>query len=356
MTISKPVHTLAAAFLIAAGISCSRSPAYELGLYHWRTTVEYDTQDRAFFRSHNITRMYVRFFDVTYNRQRGETVPTAPAHIRRPYDPGCETVPVVFITQDAISHCTTNNVDALAGKIISRIRLMADEIGIASSVNELQLDCDWTRGTKDSYFALISAIQRHTARVFPGTAVSSTIRLHQIKYAESLGIPPADSGMLMIYNVRSPHDFAASNAIYNQPDAMRYLMYLPDYPLRLDYALPLYSQGRQFNAHTNFIRLINGLTDDDIDTNQFTRIGAHRYAASTDSYIDSRRVMRGDFIIIDDTDLAAVRRIIPLITRYGRNARDGVAKTHVVLYHYEPSIRERFSHEKLFGSDSFRHR
>jgi hypothetical protein len=70
--------------------------------------------------------------------------------------------------------------------------------------------------------------------------ISTTIRLHQVKYFERTGIPPVDKYVLMFYNMGKLGK-TESNSIYNSPDAAKYIQSLNKYPKKLDIALPIFS-------------------------------------------------------------------------------------------------------------------
>ena len=73
--------------------------------------------------------------------------------------------------------------------------------------------------------------------------IEVTIRLHQIKYASKTGVPPADSGMLMYYNMSDFTSIDTKNYILDIDVAKRYHYNFDTYPLALDLALPLYTQA-----------------------------------------------------------------------------------------------------------------
>jgi hypothetical protein len=76
----------------------------------------------------------------------------------------------------------------------------------------------------------------------PETRLSATIRLHQYKFPDRTGVPPADRGLLMFYNTGDIHDPDEPNSIFQPAAAEKYLHGAPPrYPLPLDVALPVFS-------------------------------------------------------------------------------------------------------------------
>ncbi len=66
--------------------------------------------------------------------------------------------------------------------------------------------------------------------------LSTTIRLHQL----SMEVPPADYGVLMLYNTGNPEKYAERNPILDIRDVMLYISKLDDYALPLAAAYPVF--------------------------------------------------------------------------------------------------------------------
>lgn len=73
------------------------------------------------------------------------------------------------------------------------------------------MDCDWTPATKDRYFNFLREVKRQQ----PTVLLSVAVRLHQYRDRTSSGIPPADRGLLMCYNMAPVQERAPANAIYD---------------------------------------------------------------------------------------------------------------------------------------------
>ena len=75
-------------------------------IYYWRTTFELDSAETAYLKKHNVTRMYLRMFDVVtehdFLNNVMEAVPIATTKFVTPVPEGVEIVPVVYITIDAL--------------------------------------------------------------------------------------------------------------------------------------------------------------------------------------------------------------------------------------------------------------
>ena len=198
-------------------------------VYYWSTVLDIDSTKQAFIDRHGISRMYVRYFDVVAGED-GSPVPNATLRFRTGVPRGMEIVPTVYIVNDCMAADTTD----LARLTLRRIMQMnaTNDVG---KVKEIQIDCDWTRRTRQRYFGFLRTLRAMAAA--RGIKVSATIRLHQL--AE--GAPPVDRGVLMMYNTGDFTDISCGKPILDMRDAAPYLRHLADYELPLSAAYPIYS-------------------------------------------------------------------------------------------------------------------
>lgn len=122
-------------------------------------------------------------------------------------------VPVVFITNQTLENIDTTATKLLAFKISKRIQGIITTNQLPTP-EEIQIDCDWTGGTREKYFLLLTELQKFP--LFQNTIWSATIRLHQVKFMENTGIPPVDRGMLMFYNMGNIEDINTPDSIYDK--------------------------------------------------------------------------------------------------------------------------------------------
>ncbi|MFN8154253.1 MAG: hypothetical protein U0Y08_08190 [Bacteroidia bacterium] len=215
-------------FIIAGFSSCKQDRTVQPAIYYWKTTFDPAEEEIRKIKSLGINKLYLHFFDVKF--EAGNVVPVAKLNVETPMPAVMEVVPVVYITNESLQQTSVAGTDSLAYYIEQLIRAIGENNHIL--YKEIQIDCDWTDGTKDKYFALLKSIKK-----LSGKMISCTIRLHQIKYQEKTGIPPADRGMLMFYNMGNLRDPKTTNSIFDQTTAKKYLARGLSYPLELDLAL-----------------------------------------------------------------------------------------------------------------------
>ncbi len=234
---------IACAILLAICGCTSRHETSHNAIYYWRTTLDLTQAERDFLKDHDIDWLYLRYFDVDmdWNADNYAPVPKATIIFNDSLPQGAEIVPVVYITPDAIENMQMRE-DEYADKILRRVTAMSLRHGI--DFEELQLDCDWARLTRDTYYRLCEEVKR---RLGDGKRLSSTIRLHQLTQDP----PPVDCGVLMVYNTGNLQRMTTDNSIFSRRDIEPYLRddRLTDYPLPLDIAYPAYGWSLLFEAN-----------------------------------------------------------------------------------------------------------
>ena len=227
-------------FLLFFAFSCTENQERERihSAYYWTTTFNMSPLKTDFLKRNNIKRLYVRFFDVVMAEQGA--MPNATIEFRDSMPVNIEIVPTVFIMND----CMAQKQEDLSHKIVERVLKMCRTHDI-TNVREMQIDCDWTARTEQNYFSFLDELRNQLQE--KGMALSVTIRLHQL----SMTTPPADRGILMLYNTGDVTDRSCHNPILDIRDVKPYLKYLDDYKLNLSAAYPLFSwnvlfRGNQF--------------------------------------------------------------------------------------------------------------
>ena len=110
-------------------------------VYYWRTTFRMNDYERNFIKEHNITKMYVRFFDVVENWD-GKIMPVGTMIFIDKVPQDIEIVPTVYISSEAIARY-----EEIKDKLLARIEDMASANGV--KYGEIQIDCDWTESSAE---------------------------------------------------------------------------------------------------------------------------------------------------------------------------------------------------------------
>jgi hypothetical protein len=172
--------------------------------------------------------------------------------------------------------------------------------------------------------------------------LSVTIRLHQFADPGGTGLPPADHGVLMFYNMGNLNAWTEENSILNLPAAVPYLSGRSRYPLDLDLALPVYSWGVLYRDG-RLQRLVNDLQVSNLrDTSHFRQLSPFRFIVAKSTYLQGQYVYRDDLIRVEAVQLRDLERALELLQPFfGR--RDHT----LILYHLDAALLKSFSHDEL---------
>jgi len=306
-------------------VSCSQdSPTPTLrSAYYWSTTWQMDSSKMNFIREHHIERLYVRYFDVVMD-EAGNIVPNATiqfdtssasqqAELNSPIPEDIEVIPVVYIVNDCLRPASLSSASSLkssttqlANKILTRI-LQISEANDIPQAKEIQIDCDWTASTQETYFDFLKVL-REKAQA-QGIKLSATIRLHQL----SMIPPPVDRGILMMYNTGDAKQLKCQKPILDMKDVAPYIQHLADYPLKLSAAYPLFRWNILFREG-KFVGIMHA--DDDFP------------------------VLPGDSIVVRQPEMSDIMEAIKSI-----NAQNKEINNEIILFDLNNSNIKRFSSE-----------
>ncbi len=313
-------------------ISCSKEKTRSVtnGVYYWKTVFHLDQNELDWIRDNNIKKIYTRFFDVDWDPSTSQPLPVGNLKINSNNIPGVEIIPTVFITNKTFLNIPDSSINNLASKIFEKIRSQASAFE-QMEIKEIQLDCDWTEKTKEKYFNFINDFKLNCVQ--ENILVSATIRLHQVKYFEMTGVPPADRGSLMFYNMTSVADLATKNSIFDEEIAKKYLVNFDRYPLKLDVILPAFSWGVLFSRN-KISGIINDVNFDELESNDsFELLKGNTFKVVKNIFFHERYLKKNDQIRIEEITPETTKLAAELIAPYIIN--DSLV---VSLYHLNKEL------------------
>jgi len=306
--------------------------------YHWQTALELSRPEQAYLKASNAGRLYIKFFDVDWDKERNMPVPQATLEVRPGGWEGKAIVPCVFITNEVFEQLPQAEIAGLAQRVAERIERLSAGFP-AGSIPEIQFDCDWTESTRAAYFQFLEAQGRFFASK---RLLSATIRLHQVRYYRRTGVPPVDRGMLMFYNVGDLRDWNEPNSILRIENALPYLDKFERYPLPMDLALPLFAWGVIFRDG-RMIRLMNNLRETDLgDSSRFTKLETGRFEVVKSTYLNGYYLYRGDRIRTETVDADLLRETVRILAPYFRHRAFTTA-----FYHLDSTTIKYLPYEQL---------
>lgn len=217
-----------------------KSSNESIAFYYWKTHYHLNSFERAYLQKQDVQKIYLHCFDIAL--ENGQPKPQGVLLWQEAALKGIEYIPTVFIQNEILQKADTSHLHELAQHTFSLCKqiLAAQQL----SIKELQIDCDWTESTRDSYFYFLKCLKQNNI------TLSTTLRLYQYKYATKSGIPPADYVSLMCYNMGNMKKAQNENSILNKNDLQAYLQSAKAYPLPLNIALPIFNWTLLYSNQT----------------------------------------------------------------------------------------------------------
>lgn len=318
--------------------------AEQNGAYYWKTTIKKDPKLAAFVGRHDVRRIYLHVYDVVVDTMMsyldGGVVPNATLRFEdgQLMDDICDDtlvtyVPTVYITLEAMKKMKAGEGE-WARKLVTRTMNMCSYNGI-KRVEGMQLDCDWTPSTRQSFFALCDNVRGLLAGRAPKATLSCTIRLHQLAMAP----PPVDYGVLMVYNTGAFDNPDARNSIIHIDDVRPYLKRIAGYALHLDVAYPVYEWQLLFRQR----RFAGLLREANLaDTACFKQMKPNLYRVRKRTYLGDKALEEDDIIRLETSDPSAVAQVKDLVEA----ALKGKPHSNI-LYHLDSDNLKKYTDDEI---------
>ncbi len=298
--------------------------------YHWKSDAILSSVEKEALVAINAKKTYIHYFDVVASE--GNNRPVGVVQAIDPLFKNQDVIPVVFISNKVFKN-KDQNISELVNQIAALVQQI-HHIYFENDAEEIQIDCDWTKSTKAAYFQFLKLLKKKVT-------LSTTIRLHQIKYQKETGVPPADYGVLMLYNVGELNNFK-ENSILNSTIVSQYIKKTSTYPLLLDVALPFFSQVVIKNKE-NDIRLINNVVVEDFskDTIHFQSIGTNQFKVIKKKLYKGHYLYKDYVLKLEKTSVAEILSSNALVQRSNLNLRN------TILYHLDETEIEQQKFKEL---------
>ncbi len=310
--------------------------------YYWKTTLDISEKNIDYLKEIGIKKLYIRFFDITWDKQKQIPIPCDKLIVKRGKELPFGLIPVVFITQDVLYKIRTQDINNLSKNIINEIIIYLDRFEIKDgNIDEIQIDTDWTKTTREKYFLLIKNINNYCKIKYPNIKISVTLRLHQIHNYES-NIPPVKSVTLMVYQTSNPYTFKNKNSILNRETAQYYLRDIGKYPIKINIALPIFSWLVHFDEDKNFVRIINNYDRDVFVKNKnLKKIDDKIFVAKENFYFNNKKIYKNDILKIEESHFNENIKLLKFIKNKLNNDN-----FNLILYHFDYEDIKRITNGK----------
>lgn len=328
--------------LIVFTVSCSHKTEVTRGFYAWQS--HYDVDDvtnQKLFQSFAGERLYLKMFEVTYDEKAG-AIPVSKTNVKLhdEFMSTAELVPCVFIENDVLSKINSLQLNELADNIIFLVDKYINEELFESTAsnkiyNEIQLDCDWSKGNQEIYFDLIKLIKEKSQKT-----VSCTMRLYPYKYRDQMGTPPVDRIMLLCYNLLNPTKNTDKNSILEIEELKKYIDFETPYPVPVDVGLPAYSSGYRFDQQ-RFSGVFHAVPKGFENIALATKDKLH-FIVKKDTTINNKFFQKGEKIKIERVSESDLLEAAQLVSNHLKQS-----KMNVVIYHLDHEELNQYNHEVL---------
>lgn len=294
-------------FLLFLVVSCNKKEEHPYTFYYWKTNLKLDHEEKKALDQATVPYLYTRFFDV--DKVNGKFQPVAVITKDKSFQTDKQIVPTVFITNQTLLGISAEEIKFLAESIHLLIQKKTEEYHLKTN-NEIQIDCDWTAGTRNDYFKFLKELKK-----ISGKEITCTLRLHQVKDKKQTGIPPIEKVYLMCYSTSSPLEKSDKNSILDVSILKSYLSKMEDYPIKkIEVALPIYSWGIVTN-HLGKHKLINALSKRDLENPNFKKISDHESEVLKEGFYFGSYLNKGFKIKAEEISKEQLEEVITFLQK-----------------------------------------
>lgn len=316
---------------------CKQKSIIHPTFYFWRTNYKNNKVETDYLHKFKSKSLYVRIMDVDFNPDFQQDVPISPIKFSDPLPKTIGIIPVVFLVNHIFNDIDSSRIKSLASRIAVFVDAKVKQAG-KTDYSELQIDCDWTKTTRDQYFNFLDQLKAQP--LLKNKTISVTLRLHQVKNKSTSGIPPVKKAMLMCYNMGNLRKYGEQNSILDQREMDIYLKdYLSNYPLKLDVALPIFEWAVVFR-NKEYAGISKRITKDQInDKNLFKQKGRSILYDLLSDY-PAAGLKRGDVIRWEEISAVDLFTTSNFLSRYLKPG-----ERNLVFYHLDTDLLKHFTDE-----------
>lgn len=316
--------------ILFLAVSCGEKQSHPYTFYYWKTRLALDKTEKDVLQKATDPYLYTRFFDV--DKLDGKFQPVGVITKDQSFSTDKTIVPTVFITNRTFLNITNEEIQFLAASIHDLITKKTSEYQLKTD-NQIQIDCDWTAGTRDDYFKFLKKLKEVSKK-----SVTCTLRLHQVKDKNTMGVPPVEQVFLMCYSTSSPLENSDKNSILDVNTLKNYLSKLEDYPVKkIEVALPIYSWGIVTN-HLGKHKLINALSEKDLNHKDLEKISNNEAVVKKDRFFFGYYHNRGFRIKVEQIPEKTLDEAVVFLNHK-------IPKFNIIYY----QLDQRFTRDRNFN-------
>ena len=314
-------------------VGCTNNSNHEISFYYWKQDFNLNQSQKAILEFNQVKKLYVKFFDITWNSRENKAIPISKIDFKKPAGK-YKIVPCIFIENQVFKQDPSPEI---ASKVYELIRKIAKTNKF--SIQEIQIDCDWTDATKKAYFSFLSKL---TALAKNKQIITSTLRLHQFKYPKKTGIPPVQKAVLMCYNMGKIDNQKTDNSIISEAELKKYILDSEEYPLPLDLALPSYHWGLIYRLGKLSL-IVNDIDRNSLKLFAFSKLEENKFRADSSFYFNNTYFCKNDILRIEESKPSTLLGCAEILKKSKHHFNE------VIFYHI--SSNSISNYEKSFFSN-----
>ena len=305
-----------------------------VSFYHWKAKAKFTDSYKNALTLADSEKVYLHYFDlnlVDENDLQNDGI--YPVYLLREVDKAYhdfDIVPVVYITNKVFND--EIDIQGLAERTTRLIHEISEK-QFQKKLNTIQIDCDWTQTTKNAYFEFLRLMQKEFE-------ISTTIRLHQIKFQKKTGIPPVKIGTLMLYNIGDLKN-QKENSILENSIVQKYINSETSYPLKLSLGLPLFSQTIVTNT-SNKIKIIKDTERSILENDShFKKVDETNFSIIKDTLYKGFYLSTGYNLKLEELSEKEI------VTSYKTVKNSKLSIDNIIFYHLDNSTLNSLDLEKI---------
>lgn len=308
-------------------------------VYYWKYNGPQNDLDTQVLQQYGFQHFYVKLMDVAFNPQSGTAAPKASLRQPKALEAAWNLphTPVVFINNNCFLNMDSAASRQLALDIDRYIKSYYRQLNVlykgkVSEQKALQIDCDWTKSSKDRYFYFLQELKA----LNPQIRLSATLRMYPYKYPGQMGVPPVDELSLMCYNLGKIKEFNTVNSILDVNELKTYLDNGQQYPKPLHIVLPCFGWMAWFRNGS--YQHILYLTEDQLDKGHFAqKPNSNKYMAIKDTLMAGQYIRIGDILRSEWPAAKDLEAAIDLVSRKEKDIQG------ISYFHYDTALLKKYA-------------
>ena len=311
----------------------------ERAFYYWKGDNRLSNTEEEELSKLRVQKLYVKLFEVDYSEVRGNY----PFEKNKMYSlpDSLKIIPTIFIKNDIFQYNNEKSLDVLADNIVFLIDKYSKQSYNKEErefeYDEIQIDCDWTKSTKDKYFYLLKKIKELSKK-----QLSCTLRLYAYKFTGEMGVPPVDKVTLMCYNLIKPLTQKSKNSILDIDEMKKYLDTDKSYPIHLDIALPVFYWA-QLYQNNQFVELLELSTTEVKEFAKETSPLWYQVEKDTSFNYGETYIKRGDQIKSEEISTQTINEAISFIKKHVKFDKE----TTITLFDLDEKTFKQYTNEEI---------